>query len=134
MNDFLELTQGLIEKQDFEPTSNFEEVPNGTYRVQICNVEKRVSKSENEYIGVTLEICDGDLTERKIFDNLFFTMKTAENTIKKIYKMAQMIDLPVETFSDIDDITEYVKKFMTKTFEVAYDSEAFNRVSYIKSL
>lgn len=134
MNDFLELTQGLIEKQDFEPTNIFEDLPKGHYTVQVVNTEKRTSQNGNDYIGVTLEVCDGDLTGRKIFDNLFFTMKTAENTIKKIYKIAQMMNIPAETFNDVNDIVEFVKKFNTKNFEVEYDAEAFIKVHYTNYL
>ena len=44
MNDFLELTQGLIEKNDFEETE-FQPLPNGEYRVKVANVEKKTSQS-----------------------------------------------------------------------------------------
>lgn len=135
MNDFLELTKGLVESKDFEEKSDFEPVPKGTYRISVANVEKRNSKnSGNDYIGMALEIVDGELTERKIFDNFHFTAKTAENTIKRIYKMAQMVDIPAETFSTIDDIVEFCSKFVGKAFEVEYDEEAFHRVSYTKAL
>lgn len=135
MNDFLELTKGLVESKDFEEKSDFDPIPAGTYRVSVANVEKRNSKnSGNDYIGMTLEIVDGELTERKIFNNLFFTAKTAENTIKRIYKMAQMCDIPAETFSNLDDIVEFCSKLVGKAFEVEYDEEAFHKVSVTKAL
>ena len=95
MNDFLELTQGLVETHNFEESSNFEPIEAGTYRVQVSNVEKKVSQSGNEYISMVLEICDGDLTGRKIWNNLFFTAKTAENTIKRIYKQAELVEYSI---------------------------------------
>ena len=52
MNDFLELTQGLVETHNFEESSNFEPIEAGTYRVQVSNVEKKVSQSGNEYISM----------------------------------------------------------------------------------
>lgn len=135
MNDFLELTKGLVESKDFEEKSDFEPIPKDTYRISVANVEKRKPKdNDNYYIGMTLEIIDGELTERKIFNNLFFTAKTAENTIKRIYKIAQMCDIPAETFSTIDDIVEFCSKFVGKAFEVEYDEEAFHKVSFTKAL
>lgn len=134
MNDFLELTQGLVETHNFEESSNFEPIEAGTYRVQVSNVEKKVSQSGNEYISMVLEICDGDLTGRKIWNNLFFTPKTAENTIKRIYKQAELVDIEPKVFSDLDSIVAFCSEFINKVFEIEYDEEAFVKVKFVKGL
>jgi hypothetical protein len=134
MNDFLELTKGLVESHDFEETSNFEPIEAGTYRVQVTNVEKKVSQNGNEYVSMVLEICDGDLTGRKIWNNLFFTAKTAENTIKRIYKQGELAGVEPRVFSDIDSIVEYCAEFINSVFEIEYDEEAFVKVKFTKGL
>lgn len=134
MNDFLELTKGLVESHDFEETSNFEPIEAGTYRVQVTNVEKKVSQNGNEYVSMVLEICDGDLTGRKIWNNLFFTAKTAENTIKRIYKQGELAGVEPRVFSDIDSIVEYCAEFINNVFEIEYDEEAFVKVKFTKGL
>lgn len=134
MNDFLELTKGLVEKQDFEETE-FQALARGNYRVKVVNVEKKISQnSGNEYIGMTLEIVDGDYTGRKIFNNIFLTVKTAEASVKRIYKMAQLIDMAPEVFTDVDSIVEFCKKFVDKVFEIEYDEDAFNKVKFTQGL
>ena len=69
MNDFLELTQGLIEKNDFEETE-FQPLPAGDYRVKVANVEKKVSQSGNEYVAMVMEVIDGEYTARNIYNNV----------------------------------------------------------------
>ncbi len=134
MNDFLELTQGLLDNNDFEESSGFDPIEPGTYRVKVANVEKKVSQNGNEYISMVLEIIDGELEGRKIWNNLFFTTKTAENTIKRIYKMAQLVDIEPKVFSDLDSIVDFCSGFVDKAFEIEYDEEAFVRVKFNKGL
>ena len=70
MNDFLELTQGLIEKNDFEEPE-FQPLPAGEYRTKVVNVEKKTSQSGNDYVAMVLAVIDGDYTGRKIYNNYF---------------------------------------------------------------
>ena len=100
----------------------------------MSNVEKKVSQNGNEYISMVLEICDGDLTGRKIWNNLFFTPKTAENTIKRIYKQAELVDIAPKVFSDLDSIVNFCSEFINKVFEIEYDEEAFIKVKFVKGL
>ena len=72
MNDFLELTQGLIEKNDFEETE-FTPLPAGDYRVKIANVEKKTSQSGNDYVAMVMEVIDGEFTGRNIYNNFHLT-------------------------------------------------------------
>ena len=83
MFDFLELTQGLIEKNDFEE-SEFTPLPAGDYRVKVANVEKKTSQSGNDYVCMVMEVIDGEFTGRNIYNNFFLSVKTAEASIKRI--------------------------------------------------
>ena len=96
MFDFLELTQGLIEKNDFEETE-FQPLPVGDYRVKVANVEKKTSQSGNDYVSMVMEVIDGDFTGRNIYNNFFLSVKTAEASIKRnmqkvLNKMGATID------------------------------------------
>lgn len=133
MFDFLELTQGLIEKNDFSE-SEFTPLEAGNYRVSVANVEKKTSQSGNDYISMVLEIIDGENTGRKIYNNLFFSVKTAENSIKRIYKMAEFANITPIAFSNIDAIEDFCKNFIGKCFEVEYNEEAFNKCKVIQGL
>ena len=133
MNDFLELTQGLIEKNDFEETE-FQPLPAGDYRVKVANVEKKISQSGNEYVAMVMEIIDGDYTSRKIYNNFHLTVKTAEASIKRIYKMADFAGITPTTFSDVDSIVTFCGQLLDKCFEVTYDEEAFNKVKVNRGL
>ena len=133
MNDFLELTQGLIEKNDFEETE-FQPLPAGDYRVKVANVEKKISQSGNEYVAMVMEIIDGDYTSRKIYNNFHLTVKTAEASIKRIYKMADFAGITPTTFSDVDSIVTFCEQLLDKCFEITYDEEAFNKVKVNRGL
>lgn len=133
MNDFLELTQGLIEKNDFEETE-IQPLPAGDYRVKVANVEKKTSQSGNDYVGMVMEIIDGEYTGRNIYNNLHLTVKTAENSIKRIYKMAEFTGVTPVTFSDVDSIVDFCKELLDKCFEVEYNEEAFNKVKVTRGL
>ena len=133
MNDFLELTQGLIEKNDFEETE-FQPLPAGDYRVKVANVEKKISQSGNEYVAMVMEIIDGDYTNRKIYNNFHLTVKTAEASIKRIYKMAEFAGITPTTFSDVDSIVTFCEQLLDKCFEITYDEEAFNKVKVNRGL
>lgn len=133
MNDFLELTQNLIDNNNFEE-EEFKPLPADNYRVTVKNVEKKTSQNGNDYVSMVLEIADGEYTNRNIWNNLFFTVKTAENTIKRIYKMAEMVDIAPKAFTDVDSIVDYCKEFIDKCFEIEYDEEAFVKVKFIKGL
>ena len=133
MNDFLELTQGLIEKNDFEETE-FQPLPAGDYRVKVANVEKKISQSGNEYVAMVMEIIDGDYTSRKIYNNFHLTVKTAEASIKRIYKMAEFAGITPTTFSDVDSIVTFCEQLLDKCFEVTYDEKAFNKVKVNRGL
>lgn len=128
MNDFLELTQGLLEKNDFEDKPNVLE--DGDYIVEVNNIQKRTSQNGNEYVSVVLKITDGDATGRLIFDNVFFTAKTAEGNIKRIYKLAQMSNLELVTFTDIDSIVSFLTGIVGNTYNVSYAENNFHKVTY----
>ena len=68
MNDFLELTQGLVETHDFEESSNFEPIMAGTYRVQVSNVEKKVEFPDYKPIGITSLYVDDSILLVKASD------------------------------------------------------------------
>lgn len=133
MFDFLELTQGLIEKNDFNETE-FQPLPAGTYITKVVNVEKKTSQSGNDYVGMVMEVIDGENTGRKIYNNLHLTPKTAENSIKRIYKMAEFAGVAPIAFSNVDAIVDFCKNFIDTCFEVEYDEEAFNKVKITKAL
>lgn len=133
MFDFLELTQGLIEKNDFNETE-FQPLPAGTYLTKVVNVEKKTSQSGNDYVGMTMEVIDGEYASRKIYNNLHLTPKTAENSIKRIYKMAEFAGVAPVAFSNVDAIVDFTKNFIDTCFEVEYDEEAFNKVKVTKAL
>lgn len=133
MFDFLELTQGLIEKNDFTETE-FQPLPVGTYMTKVVNVEKKTSQSGNDYVGMVMEVIDGEYTGRKIYNNLHLTPKTAENSIKRIYKMAEFAGVTPVAFSNVDAIVDFTKNFIDTCFEVEYDEEAFNKVKVTKAL
>ena len=133
MFDFLELTQGLIEKNDFEE-AEFTPLPAGDYRVKVANVEKKTSQSGNDYICIVMEVIDGEFTGRNIYNNLYLTVKTAENSVKRIYKMAEFAGITPTTFTDVDSIVTFCKQMLDKCFEVTYDEEAFNKVKVNRGL
>lgn len=133
MFDFLELTKGLIEKNDFNE-SEFQPLPVGNYLVKVVNVEKKTSQSGNDYVGMVMEIIDGEYNGRKIYNNLHLTPKTAENSIKRIYKMAEFVGITPVAFSDVDSIIDFTKNFIDLCFEVEYNEEAFNKVKVTKAL
>ena len=133
MNDFLELTKGLIEKNDFEEPE-FQPLPAGEYRTKVVNVEKKTSQSGNDYVAMILEVIDGDYTGRKIYNNYFLSVKTAESSIKRIYKMAEFAGIQLKAFTDADSIVDFCNGFLDKCFVVAYDEEAFHKVSVIEAL
>ena len=133
MFDFLELTKGLIEKNDFNE-SEFQPLPVGNYLVKVVNVEKKTSQSGNDYVGMVMEVIDGEYNGRKIYNNLHLTPKTAENSIKRIYKMAEFVGITPVAFSDIDSIIDFTKNFIDLCFEVEYNEEAFNKVKVTKAL
>jgi hypothetical protein len=133
MFDFLELTQGLIDKNDFEETE-LQPLPVGEYRVKVANVEKKTSQSGNDYISMVMEIIDGDFTGRNIYNNFFLSVKTAETSIKRIYKMAEFAGITPTTFTDTDSIVTFCNQMLDKCFEVTYDEEAFNRVKVNRGL
>ena len=133
MFDFLELTQGLIEKNDFEE-AEFTPLPAGDYRVKVANVEKKTSQSGNDYICMVMEVIDGEFTGRNIYNNLYLTVKTAENSVKRIYKMAEFAGITPTTFTDVDSIVTFCKQMLDKCFEVTYDEEAFNKVKVNRGL
>lgn len=133
MFDFLELTKGLIEKNDFNE-SEFQPLPVGNYLVKVVNVEKKTSQSGNDYVGMVMEIIDGEYNGRKIYNNLHLTPKTAENSIKRIYKMAEFVGITPVAFSDVDSIIDFTKNFIDLCFEIEYNEEAFNKVKVTKAL
>lgn len=133
MFDFLELTKGLIEKNDFNE-SEFQPLPVGNYLVKVVNVEKKTSQSGNDYVGMVMEIIDGEYNGRKIYNNLHLTPKTAENSIKRIYKMAEFVGITPVAFSDVDSIVNFTKNFIDLCFEIEYNEEAFNKVKVTKAL
>ena len=133
MFDFLELTKGLIEKNDFNE-SEFQPLPVGNYLVKVVNVEKKTSQSGNDYVGMVMEVIDGEYNGRKIYNNLHLTPKTAENSIKRIYKMAEFVGITPVAFSDVDSIIDFTKNFIDLCFEVEYNEEAFNKVKVTKAL
>ena len=133
MFDFLELTKGLIEKNDFNE-SEFQPLPVGNYLVKVVNVEKKTSQSGNDYVGMVMEIIDGEYNGRKIYNNLHLTLKTAENSIKRIYKMAEFVGITPVAFSDVDSIIDFTKNFIDLCFEIEYNEEAFNKVKVTKAL
>ena len=133
MFDFLELTKGLIEKNDFNE-SEFQPLPVGNYLVKVVNVEKKTSQSGNDYVGMVMEIIDGEYSGRKIYNNLHLTPKTAENSIKRIYKMAEFVGITPVAFSDVDSIIDFTKNFIDLCFEIEYNEEAFNKVKVTKAL
>ena len=133
MFDFLELTKGLIEKNDFNE-SEFQPLPVGNYLVKVVNVEKKTSQSGNDYVGMVMEIIDGEYNGRKIYNNLHLTPKTAENSIKRIYKMAEFVGITPVAFSDVDSIVDFTKNFIDLCFEIEYNEEAFNKVKVTKAL
>jgi len=133
MFDFLELTQGLIEKNDFEE-AEFTPLPAGDYRVKVANVEKKTSQSGNDYVSMVMEVIDGEFTGRNIYNNLHLTVKTAENSVKRIYKMAEFAGITPTTFTDVDSIVTFCKQLLDKCFEVTYDEEAFNKVKVNRGL
>ena len=133
MFDFLELTKGLIEKNDFNE-SEFQPLPVGNYLVKVVNVEKKTSQSGNDYVGMVMEIIDGEYNGRKIYNNLHLTPKTAENSIKRIYKMAEFVGITPVAFSDVDSIIDFTKNFIDLCFEVEYNEEAFNKVKVNRGL
>ena len=133
MNDFLELTQGLIEKNNFDEPE-FKPLPAGEYRTKVVNVEKKTSQSGNDYVAMVLEVIDGDYTGRKIYNNYFLSVKTAEASIKRIYKMAEFAGIQLKPFTDVDSIVDFCNGFLDKCFVVAYDEEAFHKVSVIEAL
>ena len=133
MFDFLELTKGLIEKNDFNE-SEFQPLPVGNYLVKVVNVEKKTSQSGNDYVGMVMEIIDGEYNGRKIYNNLHLTPKTAENSIKRIYKMAEFVGITPVAFSDVNSIIDFTKNFIDLCFEVEYNEEAFNKVKVTKAL
>lgn len=133
MFDFLELTKGLIEKNDFNE-SEFQPLPVGNYLVKVVNVEKKTSQSGNDYVGMVMEIIDGEYNGRKIYNNLHLTPKTAENSIKRIYKMAEFVGITPIAFSDVDSIIDFTKNFIDLCFEIEYNEEAFNKVKVTKAL
>ena len=133
MFDFLELTQGLIEKNDFEE-AEFTPLPAGDYRVKVANVEKKTSQSGNDYICMVMEVIDGEFTGRNIYNNLYLTVKTAENSVKRIYKMAEFAGITLTPCTDIDSVVTFCKQMLDKCFEVTYDEEAFNKVKVNRGL
>ena len=133
MFDFLELTQGLIEKNDFEE-AEFTPLPAGDYRVKVANVEKKTSQSGNDYICMVMEVIDGEFTGRNIYNNLYLTVKTAENSVKRIYKMAEFAGITPTPCTDVDSIVTFCKQMLDKCFEVTYDEEAFNKVKVNRGL
>ena len=133
MFDFLELTQGLIEKNDFEE-AEFTPLHAGDYRVKVANVEKKTSQSGNDYICMVMEVIDGEFTGRNIYNNLYLTVKTAENSVKRIYKMAEFAGITLNPCTDIDSIVTFCKQMLDKCFEVTYDEEAFNKVKVNRGL
>ena len=133
MNDFLELTQGLIEKNNFDEPE-FQPLPAGEYRTKVVNVEKKTSQSGNDYVTMVLEVIDGDYTGRKIYNNYFLSVKTAEASIKRIYKMAEFAGITPTTFSDVDSIVTFCKQLIDRCFEITYDEEAFNKVKVNRGL
>ena len=133
MFDFLELTQGLIEKNDFEE-AEFTPLPAGDYRVKVANVEKKTSQSGNDYVSMVMEIIDGEFTGRNIYNNLYLTVKTAENSVKRIYKMAEFAGITLTPCTDVDSVVTFCKQMLDKCFEVTYDEEAFNKVKVNRGL
>ena len=133
MFDFLELTQGLIEKNDFEE-AEFTPLPAGDYRVKVANVEKKTSQSGNDYVAMVMEVIDGEFTGRNIYNNLYLTVKTAENSVKRIYKMAEFAGIALTPCTDIDSVVTFCKQMLDKCFEVTYDEEAFNKVKVNRGL
>ena len=133
MFDFLELTQGLIEKNDFEE-AEFTPLPAGDYRVKVANVEKKTSQSGNDYVSMVMEVIDGEFTGRNIYNNLYLTVKTAENSVKRIYKMAEFAGITLTPCTDVDSIVTFCKQMLDKCFEVTYDEEAFNKVKVNRGL
>ena len=133
MFDFLELTQGLIEKNNFEE-AEFQPLPNGEYRVKVANVEKKTSQSGNDYVAMVMEVIDGEYTGRNIYNNFHLTVKTAEASIKRIYKMAEFADITPTAFSNVDSLVTFASQLVDKCFEVTYDEEAFNKVKVNRGL
>lgn len=128
MNDFSELTKGLLKTKDFEEKPNTLET--GEYIVEVNNVQKKISQKGNEYIGIVLKIVDGDCAGRLMFDNIFFTDKTAEGNIKRIYKLGEMSNLELVEFSDVDSIVTFLTDIIGKTYNVTYDDNSFHKVTY----
>ena len=83
---------------------------------------------------MVLEVVDGYYTGRKIYNNYFLSVKTAEASIKRIYKMAELAGIQPKAFTDVDSIVDFCNGFLDKCFTVAYDENAFHKVSVIEAL
>lgn len=128
MQDFLELTQGLLKNNDFEEKAPT--IPDGDYTVELANVLKKTSQNGNEYISLVLKVTDGEYTNRTIYDNIFFTPKTAEGNIKRIYKLAEMSSVDLVPFTDVDSIVTFMTSMMGSNYNISYAENSFHKVTF----
>lgn len=119
MEDLLNLASELM-KDDNYKKSNFEELPDGEYLVNIDKIELRENDKGTQWIGFTNTVIDGDFSERKMFINMFLTEKTIKRTISAIMNIITSFGYELDTsmFADFDTLVECLQSLINKQANV----------------
>lgn len=120
MEDLLSLATELMKDDNYKKGNSFEEVPDGDYICNIDKIELRESQNGNQYFSFTNTILEGDLTERKIFVNMFLSEKTIKRTFTNLMNLITSCgyDLDPTMFSDFDTLLECLQSLVDTRIEV----------------
>ena len=110
MDELLDIAQKTMDKFNPETDSadNYEEIPDGTYKCLLEEVTFKKSQNGTPNISFKYSILDGEYENRFLFDNHYFTVKTAEWQTKKVKQIAYRLgfELPQDTFSSFQHAAE----------------------------
>lgn len=110
--DFSSFRENLDQKQidqlnkDYASNSNFEELPNGTYHVELDKMELRTTNWGTDQIGISFKIVEGEKKGRLIFYNGTFNKKIDSGFRATARLISQLTGYDVDENSILFNITK----------------------------
>lgn len=92
-----------------DSASDFDNLPDGLYKVLITDVTSRTSEKGTKSVALKTEVISEAYNGRFIFVNYYFTEKTTERSIKYILKLVNELGfeaLTVDAFKSIETLAE----------------------------
>lgn len=111
MENLLNIANEVLVTKGFDPKTDkvddFEKLPDGEYSCLLEEVKnKKSEKTGTEWIEFKFSILDGEHKGRYIWVNYYFSVKTAQRSIRALKKLAYDFgfDLTVDSFASMDTL------------------------------